>query len=100
MAKLYKAYVQPNKRRLLAENEITLKRAKDFLKETKDGLIVDSDGNEYKNIEELNAKDFRSLPGLGESDFPASGRKVHENSYRELFKTPRDNTEPSSERDN
>jgi len=96
----YTAYVRANKRKLIAEKEITLERAIDFLKETKYGVIIGDSGKEY-TIEELkDVKNIRSLPGIGPSDFVTSGGEVPENPYRELLESARDNAEPSTECDN
>jgi hypothetical protein len=95
---MYSAYVQPSKRKILCEDEITLDRALDFLKEFKDGVIYEGDVEKTK--EELkHAKSLRSLPGIGEDSFTSGRRKVHEDTDRELFDFTGDNTESSSERD-
>ena len=98
---MFKGYVRANKRKILAESGITLDRAIDFLSEVKDSLIIDEDGREYTQKEELEyVKSLRSLPGIGESEPVISGGSVYEDPNRELFESARDNTKPSTECDN
>jgi len=96
----YKAYVKANKRKLVCEIEIGLERAIDFLKETKKGIIEDDDGLQYTLEELKDVKNIRSLPGIGASNLVTSREPVLEDSYRELFESIGDNTEPSTECDN
>ena len=49
--------------------------------------------------EDLNVKDIGLFPGIGENSFLSSGRKISEDTDRELSITDTDNSEPSSERD-
>lgn len=93
MADLYKGYIRQHVRRVLAEADIPLERAIDFLKENpKTGVIVL--GTKELTLEELqNVKDFRSEDRSRPDNEPSSGREVSEDSDRELFESFIDNTE-------
>ena len=95
----YNAYVQPNKRRLPMEEDITLERAIDFLASVKHGVIYDSDNNKLTKEELEYAKSLRSLPGIGEDSLPSSGGSIPEDTGGELFNFAGDNSESSTERD-
>ncbi len=96
---LYLAYVQPMKRRVLAEADIPLERAIDFLNETPSGVI--SDGTRDYTREELeNVKSFGTKTGNRE-DSPAPRREsLFEDPDRELPEFVRDNSKSRSKRNN
>jgi hypothetical protein len=97
---MYTAYVRANKRKVICEEEIPLERALDFLEETRNGLVIDSSGNEYVK-EELkdHAESIRSKSGdRKNSEFTGIG-KVHEDPDPELPEFAKYYTESSSERD-
>ena len=97
----YTAYVRANKRKLIVEREISIKRAIDFLDETKNGLVIGPDGTEYTVKEELEyVKSIGSKPRVKSDNLDSGGRSVHEDSSGELFESFRDYAESSSERDN
>lgn len=98
----FNAFVRTRTRDVLAEKEISLARAIDFLKETENGVCINIETlQEYQHKEELeNVKSVRSKSKSGTDHFAASRSKVHEDSYRELFETARNNTESSSKRNN
>jgi hypothetical protein len=95
----YNAFVQPNKRRVICEKDITLDRAIDFLNETKNGVILDANDRYYTKEELEYAKSLRSLPGIGKDSFVGSVKTVHEDTDRKLPDFTRYYTESSSERD-
>ena len=97
---MYNAYVRSNKRMLKAEVGIPLERAIDFLNETKNGVIMDTDNREYTKEELEYVKSVGSLPGFGEDNPLAGGGEISEDPNRELFSFIRDHAESSSERDN
>ena len=88
-------------RRVIAEKDIPLERAVDFLKENPDtGVICDSKDNEITLEELTNVESIGSESGTGQDNEFAGGRKISESSYSELFETVGYNSESSSERDN
>jgi len=96
---LFIGYVKPSKRKIICERDATVERALDFLKENKDAIIEDSDGNNYTEEELENVKSFGSKSRV-ELDIATDPRgTVPESSYRELFSTLGDNTKSSPECD-
>ena len=97
---MYKGYVRQRVRKVLAEVDIPLERAIDFLKETQYGVVFDENNNEV-TLEELeNAKDFGRKDRAGSYNTDASDEQISESSDRELFRTFTDKTKPSSDGDN
>lgn len=87
-------------RKVIAEKDIPLERAIDFLKENKKyGIVLDSTGTELKLEELEDVKDFGSNPGSEPNSEPSRGREISEDTYSELLEIIRDKTEPSPECD-
>ena len=88
---MYNVYVKKNVRKVILRLGVTKKEAENLK-------------NNYKFpseiiIEDLDVKDIRSFPGIGEDSFPSSGGEVSEDTDRELFVVDTDNSESGSERD-
>lgn len=84
MDELYKGFIRQRVRRVLAEVDIPLERAIDFLEQNKYGVIFDSSNNEISLEELYNVKDFGRKNRI-ESDLDdTSSGEVHEDSDREL----------------
>lgn len=101
MTELYKGYIRYNPNRaVLAEADIPLERAIDFLKENpKRGVIVQ--GRRELQLEELqNAQNFRSEDKPRFDNPITGGGEVSEDSNRELFESFISDPESSPECDN
>lgn len=101
MTELYKAYIRLHKNRsVLAEADIPLERAIDFLKENpKNGVIVQ--GKREIKLEELdNAQNFRSEDKPRLDNPVTGGGEISEDSDRELFESFVSDSESSPECDN
>ena len=90
---MFKGYVQPNKRRILCEVDIDVKRALDFLNEVRHGIITDNNDEEYTQEELENVKSFGSKSRIEHDNTVSPVGEIPEDSYRELFGTLGHNTE-------
>jgi len=98
---MYNAFIRLKVRKVIAEKDIPLQRAIDFLKENKKyGVVLDSVGNELKLEELKDAKDFGSNDSIESDNTDERGRTLSESSYREILGIIEDKAKPSSERDN
>lgn len=97
---LFKAFIKGNKRKLLAEVDIPVERALDWLRDNKMGLIEDFDEINYNKEELENVRDFGSKDRTELDIAVDPAGEVPEDTYRELFGTLGRHTEPDSERDN
>lgn len=92
-SKLYKAYVRERIRVVLAEADIPLWRAIEFLNECSNGVIISSDGVEHTKEELQNVKDFGSKSGTKSYSPAPSDGALFEDTDSELSGSSEDNPE-------
>lgn len=93
MSAMYKAYIRLKVRKVIAEKDIDLERAINFLKENPKYGVIEEDGV-GKTLEELqDAKNIGSSTGLEPDNTSARGESLSEGSNPELFGAFTDNTE-------
>ena len=101
---LYKGLIRANKRTIVAEMDIPIKRAIDFLKATPSSIIQDESGKEY-TLEELirerdNVKSVRPTVGIKRNSEVTGVGSFFEDTDRELPRPTWDRTESRTKRDN
>ena len=90
---LYSGYIKQNVRKVIAEKDIPLDRAINFLLENKFGVILDS---QYRvcTLEELeDVKSISTRAGSGEDSGFKFGDEIPEGANTEVSWFTRDNTE-------
>ena len=88
---MFNVYVKKNVRKVILRLGVTAREV--------DSIRASYKFPEELIIEDLNVKDIGLFPGIGENSFLSSGRKISEDTDRELSITDTDNSEQSSERD-
>ena len=98
---MYKAFIRLKVRKVIAERDIPVERAIDFLKENPDYGVVEDDNGSELSLEELeHVKSFGSIARAGlDSRFTSDG-PVSESTDFTVSESIGDNSESSTECDN
>ncbi len=100
MAELFNAYIRLKVRKVIAEKDIPVDRALDFLEENPEYGVIARANKEFTKEELLNVKDLGPELGDGPYYSVGTGKKISESTYRELFETTGYNPKSGPERDN